>query len=503
MSSSTLSAVTSSVSLDLESSGETEKENMPAPDKESVFSDKAPFLSRSYVRTALTSQCAQVDSRASLCYSVNGTFRVIGSEGENENRLFDFCVKVSEVNSPLIKAVAFCEQQNPDWNPQMEDASVLVNGYGQKSEACLIGVFSGFHGGCAAKIASEELPLLFLEQLSKRPSLKYSTTTEDMQKLSSFRPLFRNLDEPSISDDNPSDTIHIHRAFEEAFWRMDRVLSLGRNETSRIRWSGCTPLICLIESSGQEIKAVGEDVKVQAGQRGNIPGMIHIANAGNTHAVLCRNGKGYRLTKDHSTANPKERKRILRCGGSISFNEKHGLVEGLTKATRGLGHHGDPLLKRSVIPVPCSASIPIDCSFQFLILASSGLWEVLNETDVAKVGLESIKTYFKSKDSHLRNFKTLRQSPVINQDSEDFLSASQSNNRTKDIHNKIKEGMSESSLKTQSSVIEDSPENEYFKNLAGLICKNIVKSAMMAGSKENISVTVVILPGCDFIAEKL
>lgn len=100
--------------------------------------------------------------------------------------------------------------------------------------------------------------------------------------------------------------------------------------------------------------------------------------------MLYKQGRGFRLTKDHSTSNPKERKRILQSGGAISVNKQHGLVEGLTKATRGLGHYGDRKLKKSVIPVPYSVSLPTDPSYQLLVLASSGLWEVLDEHAVAE-----------------------------------------------------------------------------------------------------------------------
>lgn len=114
---------------------------------------------------------------------------------------------------------------------------------------------------------------------------------------------------------------------------------------------------------------------------------------GNVHAVLCKNGKSYCLTKEHSTSNSKERDRILQNGGNISTNEPKGLVEGLIKTTRGLGHHGDPKLKKYVIPVPHTISVPIDDSCQFLILASNGLWEVLDKNEVVVLTLRMFTSY--------------------------------------------------------------------------------------------------------------
>lgn len=77
-------------------------------------------------------------------------------------------------------------------------------------------------------------------------------------------------------------------------------------------------------------------------------------------AVLCRNGKGFCLTKEHTTRNVEERRRVLRQGAVISANVPHGLLQGQTATTRGLGFHGNLKLKRFVIPAPQTISVPID-----------------------------------------------------------------------------------------------------------------------------------------------
>ena len=73
---------------------------------------------------------------------------------------------------------------------------------------------------------------------------------------------------------------------------------------------------------------------------------------GRLQAVLCRNGKGFCLTKEHSTRNVDERRRVLRQGAVISANAPHGLLQGQTTTTRGLGFHGNLKLKRFIIPAP-------------------------------------------------------------------------------------------------------------------------------------------------------
>ncbi|XP_074006201.1 protein phosphatase 2C-like domain-containing protein 1 [Numenius arquata] len=197
----------------------------------------------------------------------------------------------------------------------------------------------------------------------------------------------------------------IHKAYAKSFWRMDRLLRLGRNEDSKVRWSGCSAVTCLVERiPSEERDGTEEEGKNPSGSTARTPltrtpkgasGLLHMANIGNAHAVLCKNGKSHCLSKEHSTSNASERERVLQNGGTISTNEPDGLVEGHLRTTRGLGHHGDPVLKRSVIPVPHTISVPIDDTCQFLILASNGLWEVLDYNEVLALTLTTFTRYLK------------------------------------------------------------------------------------------------------------
>ena len=64
------------------------------------------------------------------------------------------------------------------------------------------------------------------------------------------------------------------------------------------------------------------------------------------------------------------------------------LVNGVLATTRGLGNHGDELLKRYVSNKPYTTSISLDESDQFLVIASRGLWQVLSENEVALLLLQ-------------------------------------------------------------------------------------------------------------------
>ena len=75
----------------------------------------------------------------------------------------------------------------------------------------------------------------------------------------------------------------------------------------------------------------------------------------------------------------------LPAGGTISEGMKDVRVNGVLGATRGLGNHGDPLLKKCVISDPHTTTVPIDQYAQFLILASNGVWEVFSEHEAASL----------------------------------------------------------------------------------------------------------------------
>ncbi|KAM8810899.1 protein phosphatase 2C-like domain-containing protein 1 [Eudromia elegans] len=318
------------------------------------------------------------------------------------------------VQNCLIKALSICQDKNPTWQGDLEDRCIVLDSYGSRSDTSFLGLVDGYHGAGAAEAVSAELPLLFLDQLAQRDS-SYKKSMEEQKILDSFSTVITadyREKERIFSDKQDNDKTNttntynwIHKAYAKSFWRMDRLLQLGRNEVSKVRWSGCSVLTCLVERiHNEETESTEETEGKSLEKREHSPltrtskgvaGLLHIANIGNIHAVLCKNGKAYRLSEEHSTSNVHEKKRILQGGGRISSNEPDGLVEGHLRTTRGLGYHGDPVLKKSVIPVPHTVSVPIDDSCQFLILASNGLWEVLDYHEVLALTLKTFTHYLR------------------------------------------------------------------------------------------------------------
>ncbi|XP_066440882.1 protein phosphatase 2C-like domain-containing protein 1 [Eleutherodactylus coqui] len=393
-------------------------------------------------------------------------------------------------NSGLVKSIVICSAKNSSWQSSMEDSFTVLNNYGQRENTCFAGIFDGYHGNVAALTAAAEFPVFLLDQISVMdPSYKLN----EEEKL-----LIKSLD--SVFKDNyreserlfslekkkgakETDVEDIHLAYAKAFWRMDRMLQLGRKENSKSRWSGCSVVTCLIEGFIDKQMSTDKDQTKL--------GMLHVANIGNIKAVLCKNGRSHCLTRDHSTANGRERKRVLESGGYISSNESYGLVEGFSRFTRALGFHGDPQLKNSVIPAPYTISIPISNACQFLILASNGLWEIFSTSEVVAMAQDLLSTFLMCPhNANPRNIKTEEdlQSKDIGDGQEDDPETS-----THLCATCVKPDI----LGNNPGKEPKTDKSKLYSRAAVCVCKQIMKSAMLAGSQQNITVCLILLPGCE------
>lgn len=181
----------------------------------------------------------------------------------------------------------------------MNNKFIVMNNFGSKPNVCFFGLFDGHHGDSAADLTSMELPVLLLHQLS-RLDPSYQMTSEEQKVINSFNTVFsedyRAIEESFSSKKKRTKGMksvyeNIHKAFAKAFWRMDRLLRLGRREASRVRWSGCSAVTCILESSVESPEARRSWGRISdlaaLADRHLFPGMpqittgvLHIANAG-------------------------------------------------------------------------------------------------------------------------------------------------------------------------------------------------------------------------------
>ncbi|KAG8572996.1 hypothetical protein GDO81_012241 [Engystomops pustulosus] len=375
-------------------------------------------------------------------------------------------------NSGLVKSIVVCCDKNTSWQSCMEDSFIVLDNYGHRENTCLVGIFDGYHGNMAALTAAAEFPILLLDSISALdPSYKLNQEEESFVR--SFDSVYKDdykktehiFSTEKTKRGKDPDIEGIHMAHAKAFWRMERLLQLGRKESSRSRWSGCSAVTCLIDGS-----TIPDPQRSEDKEKTRL-GVLHVANIGDIKAVLCKNGKSYRLTRDHSAANNQERTRVLESGGSISSNESSGLIEGFSRISRGLGFHGDSKLKDSVIPAPYTISVPIYNTSQFVILASSGLWEVLRTREVVGMAQNLLSSFLlSSHDINPSDTRTEEDTRCTLNESSEHLCA---------IH----------------AISDDT--RKWYNMAAAYVCREVIKAAIEAGSQQNITVGLILLPGCD------
>ncbi|KAH9305725.1 hypothetical protein KI387_010129 [Taxus chinensis] len=105
-----------------------------------------------------------------------------------------------------------------------------------------------------------------------------------------------------------------------------------------------------------------------------------VANVGDSRAVLCRNGRAIQLSVDHEPGTSTERGSIETRGGFVSnLPGDVPRVDGQLAVSRAFG---DKNLKLHLRSDPDIREVDIDSGTEILILASDGLWKVMENQEV-------------------------------------------------------------------------------------------------------------------------
>eukprot|EP00798_Chlamydomonas_sp_ICE-L_P014538 gene14538-20578_t len=200
----------------------------------------------------------------------------------------------------------------------------------------LFGVFDG-HGG---PNAADYVRSNFFLNLLQHP--KFSTNIEAAvgELLATVM-----IQHPKFSTD-------IQAAVVDTYERTD--VQYLRQETSSGRDDGCTGVTAIM-----------------VGNR------LLVANAGDSRAVLCRGGTAIGMSIDHKPNSKEERARIEAAGGVVIWAGTWR-VGGVLAVSRAFG---DRPLKKFVIPTPAVFNETLGSEDEFLLMASDGLWDVINNQE--------------------------------------------------------------------------------------------------------------------------
>lgn len=226
------------------------------------------------------------------------------------------------------------------WRQSMEDAHVCTSSFGNEAGVSFFAVFDGHCGAQVARFCGRHV----VEEILSTKAYKEKHYAEAM------RQSFLGLDERMLAD-WPSSVISPGGKYpadpSSEVKPVEPYAYAPRNP-------GCTALACFIEEH-----------------------RLHLANAGDSRAVLCRDGVAVELTVDHGTSVETERTRIEKAGGYIA----NGRVNGMLQPTRSLGDFffkNRQSLTAEEQQVTANAetfSFNIGPGDEFVVLACDGVWD--------------------------------------------------------------------------------------------------------------------------------
>ncbi|PRP79790.1 hypothetical protein PROFUN_12544 [Planoprotostelium fungivorum] len=219
---------------------------------------------------------------------------------------------------------------NRKYRQQMEDRHVLLSVFGNDPNRSYFAVYDGHGGREVVDFVGDNLHKAILE----------------------------------ATDGVVGDSM-IQKAMKQAF--IDTDLSIQEQKDVMVR-SGCTAVVCLLA----KINICGHKKT-----------FLHLANAGDSKAIMCRDGVAVELSEEHKPSNPKEKERLETSEKPIwVVNDKVAGMLGVSRA------FGDLQLKDWVTAVPFQNSYEINDKDAFVIIACDGLWDVISHQKAVDIVLE-------------------------------------------------------------------------------------------------------------------
>lgn len=225
------------------------------------------------------------------------------------------------------KEFFYLEDKNLEHRKTMEDFHCIIPKLGNDASKSYFAIFDGHSGSGPAIYCSENLHTILSKFL-------YSTN------------------------------FNVEKSLINSFSKIDNDI----NETSGKSEAGTTATVVFIF---QEYNS----------QKGKNQRVLFCANVGDSKCFLIKkNNTIIQLSKDHKCSDVKEVDRIKKCGG-IVFG---GRVYGTLMLTRTIGDK--EMKKYGVVSTPTVTKVEIDDeNDMFVVIASDGLWDVVDENDLKNV----------------------------------------------------------------------------------------------------------------------
>ncbi|XP_047328140.1 probable protein phosphatase 2C 25 [Impatiens glandulifera] len=217
---------------------------------------------------------------------------------------------------------AYCKRGKK--GPMEDRYSAVLNFQGDSKEG-FFGVFDGHGGSAAAEFAAKHMDKNIMEELRRR---------------------------------NECGDGEVEAAIKEGYLKTDRQFLNEDDNVISGRGGACCVTALIRE------------------------GELIVSNAGDCRAVMSRGGVAVPLTTDHRPSRQDEMARIESLGGYVDSGRGVCRVQGSLAVSRGIG---DGHLKPWLTAEPETTILPVSSDCEFLILASDGLWEKVDNQEAVDV----------------------------------------------------------------------------------------------------------------------
>ena len=263
------------------------------------------------------------------------------------------------------------------WRKRMEDSHISDLDKGTNSKTHVFGVFDG-HGG---KEVAQFVKVHFTEELVNNSSYKSGNLKKALAET------FLRMDEMLVENagkielkkyakqSKEEDEVINLREKNSNNKQMDlfrQLLGNGKDEEEIAMMTGCTASVCAIDENSKK---------------------IFFANAGDSRAVLCKNGVAYPMTVDHKPDLESEKNRIYKADGWVS----EGRVKGNLNLSRSLGdleykqNKKLPPEDQMITANPEIVVEPLTDDINFIVIACDGVWDCMTNQEICDFINERLK----------------------------------------------------------------------------------------------------------------
>ena len=270
------------------------------------------------------------------------------SKNNNSSIKLSEDIKQLKPKSKCFISYAYIDYPNLEHRQEMEDFHCIKQALGKRPNLSYFAIFDGHGGKDVASFLSINLHHFLIDEIN---NINFGTNGEE-----------------NISN--------IIESIKSAFMKIDQNILANENFTNDV---GSTATLIFIYYNN-----LNENILNSNNDNGNknVERILICANIGDSNGYLITKSNISRITKPHKCEDTSEVQRIKGTGGIVF----QGRIFGKLILTRTLGDK--EMKKYGVIPVPDFYTKKIEKDDLFVIIASDGIWDVINEEELYKMGNE-------------------------------------------------------------------------------------------------------------------